>query len=356
MDVGLFDYELPPERIAQTAIEPRDAARLLCVDRATGVRRHRQVRDLVEELTPGDLLVVNDTKVVPARLFGRKPTGGLVQLLLLEPARPQPEQPTAEGELWHVLIGSPHAPRRGTTLQLADEFTATLVDDVGPGGRSTVAFLGPQPVPRWIETAGKLPLPPYIRRTAFDAQDEHDRQRYQTVYAGPPGALAAPTAGLHFTPQLLEALKQRGVTVASVTLHVGEGTFRPVRERSTGEIRLHPEWFRLPPETSLAIAACRARGRRVVAVGTTTVRVLESREIDHNGGPQPGMGSTTLFIAPGWKFRFVDALMTNFHLPQSTLLMLVAAFAGRELTLEAYAEAVREEYRFYSYGDAMLIQ
>ncbi len=356
MDVSLFDYHLPADRIAQTAIEPRDAARLLCLDRDAGTRRHKQVCDLVDELNPGDLLVVNDTKVVPARLFATKPTGGLVQLLLLEPVTGSTLDATAQGELWHALVGAPHAPRPGTPLTLPDHFTATLVGQVESDGRAIVRFTGPQPVREWIESAGKLPLPPYIRRAAADAHDTHDQERYQTVYAGVPGALAAPTAGLHFTPQILTRLKQRSVEVARLTLHVGEGTFRPVRERDTDAIRLHPESFRLDADTSQAIAACRRRGNRVVAVGTTTVRVLESREIDQNGGPQPGEGHTTLFIAPGWRFRFVDALMTNFHLPQSTLLMLVCAFAGRESTLDAYAEAVREGYRFYSYGDAMLIQ
>ncbi len=356
MDVSLFDYHLPADRIAQTAIEPRDAARMLCLDRNAGARRHKRVCDLVDELSPGDLLVVNDTKVVPARLFARKPTGGLVQLLLLEPVTGSSLDATAQGELWHALVGAPHAPGPGTLLTLPDHFTATLVEQVGSDGRAIVRFTGPQPVRELIEVAGKLPLPPYIRRAAADAHDTHDRERYQTVYADVPGALAAPTAGLHFTPQLLTQLKQRGVEVARLTLHVGEGTFRPVRERDTDAIRLHSERFRLGAETSQAIAACRRRGNRVVAVGTTTVRVLESREIDQNGGPQPGEGRTTLFIAPGWRFRFVDALMTNFHLPQSTLLMLVCAFAGRESTLDAYAAAVRHGYRFYSYGDAMLIQ
>jgi S-adenosylmethionine:tRNA ribosyltransferase-isomerase len=354
MDVALFDYELPPERIAQEAVEPRDAARLLALDRAGGPLVHRRVADLPELLSPGDLLVVNDTRVAPARLFARRATGGRVELLLLEPAGRD-----GAGECWRALVGASRAPRRGEPLALPGSYTAELLDEPGAGaeaGAARVRIAGPGTVAELAAAHGRLPLPPYIRRAPDDPRTTRDRERYQTVYAAEEGALAAPTAGLHFTPGLLARLEEAGIARTAVTLHVGEGTFRPVRARRTGEIVLHPERFTLPAAASDAIAAARARGGRVVAVGTTVVRTLESRPARADGAPEPGAGETTLFVAPGHAFRFVDALVTNFHLPRSTLLMLVAAFAGRERVLAAYREAIAAGYRFYSYGDAMLVR
>ncbi len=370
MDVALFDYELPPERIAQEAADPRDGARLMVLDRAAGAtaaRGHAHVRDLGSYLRPGDLLVVNDTRVVPARIHGRKPSGGRVELFFVGPV------PGGAGdEAWRVLIGASRAPREGTTIELPGGYAAEVLEAPDDEGAAVVRVRAPRAaggrpehggeapdcgggVPALLAAHGLPPLPPYIRRAPGDPRGPADRERYQTVYARAEGALAAPTAGLHFTPALLERLAAQGVRRAPVTLHVGEGTFRPVKAADTGAITLHAERFDLPAATADAIAATRAAGGRVVAVGTTVVRTLESRPPRPDGAPEPGAGATSVFIAPGFAFRYVDALLTNFHLPKSTLLMLVAAFAGRERVLDAYAEAVREGYRFYSYGDAMLV-
>jgi S-adenosylmethionine:tRNA ribosyltransferase-isomerase len=352
MDVSLFDYELPPERIAQEAVEPRDAARLLVLDRDSSTRSHRRVRELPELLDPGDLVVVNDTRVIPARLIARKPTGGRVELLLLERvARSGPHR-----ERWTALIGASRVPRAGSRLACGAGLEARVEATPAEGGGHAVVELHGEPdVWSRLEQHGLVPLPPYISREEDDPRSERDRLRYQTVFAGDPGAVAAPTAGLHFTEALLDRLETRDIARARITLHVGAGTFRPVREPTTDRIRLHEERFRVPEETAAAIAETRRRGGRVVAVGTTVTRALESRPSGAAGAPEPGEGRTDLFIAPGYRFRFVDVLLTNFHLPRSTLLMLVAAFAGRERVLEAYSEAVAVGYRFYSYGDAMLI-
>jgi len=330
-----FDYDLPPELIAQQPVEPRDAARLLVVSKGTGVLDHRHVRDLPALLDPGDLLVLNDTRVMAARLLGvRADTGGRVELLLLR---------EHEDGGWDALLRPARAatPGRQYRLEAADgPLTATVVcrdEEV-----VTVTFDRPvDPA-----TAGVVPLPPYIR-------DYHgDPERYQTIYAREPRSAAAPTAGLHFTPALFERLDQAGIERAFLTLAVGPGTFRPVRTEDPAEHVLPPERYRLPPATADAIRAARAEGRRVVATGTTVVRTLEHA---FGGSGGDAEGETALFIRPGYEFRAVDALLTNFHLPRSTLLMLVSAFAGHELMRTAYAEAVRERYRFYSFGDAMLI-
>lgn len=350
MDLSAFAYELPPELIAQEPVEPRDAARLLCLERRDGALSHRVVRELPALLRAGDLLVFNDTKVVPARLQARKLSGGAVELLLLAP------EPERGDTVWRASIGASHAPARGAVLALPGGWLAELLDTPGVGGVTSVALSGAGSFDSWRARYGRLPLPPYIRRGRDDPRHDHDQHRYQTIYARHPGALAAPTAGLHFTPELLAALAERGIGSATVTLHVGEGTFRPVTVRDTTQIVLHPERYAVGPEAAAAIAHTRQQGGRIVAVGTTTVRTLESRPMGQNGGPEPGEGETTLFVAPGHRFRFVDALLTNFHLPSSTLLMLVCAFAGREVALAAYRCAVAQRYRFYSYGDAMLIQ
>jgi S-adenosylmethionine:tRNA ribosyltransferase-isomerase len=341
LDLADYDYALPPERIAQEPASPRDAARLLVLERASDVRRHAHVRELPAWLRPGDLLVRNATRVLPARLRGRKATGGTAEALLLGPA--------PGTRRFAALVRTGGRLRVGLKLRFEgaglalDAEIAALAEE----GRVELAFAeGPSPF-----ALGEAPLPPYIRR---DAARAADAERYQTVYARVPGAVAAPTAGLHFTPELFEALAARGVAVADLVLHVGLGTFRPVRSEDLAAGRLHAERFELPPETSAAVARTRAAGGRVVAVGTTSARVLETRALP-GGLVAAGAGETELLLAPNTRFRVVDALLTNFHLPRSSLLLLVAAFAGRERILEAYADAVARGYRFYSYGDAMLL-
>jgi len=336
-----YDFALPEERIAQTPARERDGARLLHLDRTRGTRSHRAIRDLPALLDPGDLLVVNATRVLAARLRGHRDTGGAVQALLLGPGS-APDQ-------YRALLRSGSRQRSGQKLRFEGGgrvLDAELVA-VGSGGQVELAFAaGADPY-----AVGEAPLPPYIRRPSPRAEDA---ERYQTVFARVPGAVAAPTAGLHLSPALLSALSERGVERAEVVLHVGAGTFRPLDEQALRTRRLHAEAYVLPPETASAIAAARARGGRVVAVGTTSARVLESRARE-DGGVAHGAGETELFLAPGDRFRVVDALLTNFHLPRSSLLLLVAAFAGRERVLAAYREAIARGYRFYSYGDAMLI-
>ncbi|RMG45094.1 MAG: tRNA preQ1(34) S-adenosylmethionine ribosyltransferase-isomerase QueA [Acidobacteria bacterium] len=353
MDVSLFDYDLPPERIAQEPAEPRESARLLVLDRSDGSLAHRSVSDLPELLAPGDLLVVNDTRVVPARLFGRRSTGGRVELLVTDPLAGGP---------FPALVRSSRPLRAGERIELPGGNAAIVERAPGPEGRALVRFDGPLTPERLFERHGRPPLPPYIKRSPDDPRLGRDRVRYQTVYARVPGAVAAPTAGLHLGEPLLQRLEERGVRIARVTLHVGEGTFRPLAATDTRDVELHGERYDVPEAASRAIAETRRRGGRVVAVGTTVVRALESRPPAPGGEPRPGGGVTRLFIAPaeddppgGRPFAYVDALLTNFHLPRSSLLMLVAAFAGRERVLAAYREAVARGYRFYSYGDAMLV-
>jgi S-adenosylmethionine:tRNA ribosyltransferase-isomerase len=347
MSIDTFDYRLPDERIAQEPPLRREDARMMVLRRGEGRLSDRRVRDLPSYLGPEDLVVVNDTRVRRARLFGSKESGGAVEVLLLT----RREQGSAE--LWSALVRSSRPLRRGTELRLEGGMVAR-VEEAGddgvvlgltpPEGRSLEAHLE-----RW----GHVPLPPYIRRGSDDGRAELDRERYQTVYARHLGSAAAPTAGLHFTPGLLEQLAERGIRVAKVTLHVGRGTFEPIRAGRIQDHRMHAEWCRLPGSTARAIDDARARGGRVVAVGTTVVRTLEARWGDR--GPEPGDGTVDLFLRPGHTFRAVDALLTNFHLPRSSLLVLVAAFAGMDQVRRAYRVAIEREYRFYSYGDAMLI-
>lgn len=348
-----FDYDLPPGLIAQEPLADRAAARLLILDRRTGALQHRGVRDLPDILSPGDLLVLNDTRVLPARLFGRRVSGGRVEFLLLHRL-----QPGAGGDpaLWMALA----RPARRLAVGEAVRLLRPGVDLPAPAGPAVrvlrhhgagqveVRVEGGPDATDLLERYGQMPLPPYIHAHL------RDPERYQTVYGQRAGAVAAPTAGLHFTPDLLEALAARGIGQARVTLHVGLGTFRPVNEDDPRAHHMHAEWFELSAETVAAVAATRAAGRRVVAVGTTVVRVLES-QADPDGRLRAGSGWTDLYVLPGWRFRVIDALWTNFHLPRSTLLMLVSAFAGRERILEAYRRAVAMEYRFFSFGDAMLI-
>ena len=342
MDPADFDYALPPDRIAQSPTPERDGARLLVLERARVELRHGCVRDLSELLLPGDLLVRNATRVLPARLRGQKSTGGAAEALLLGPLPGSPGR-------FRALLRLTGRARPGAKLRFGPPDAALDAELVerGADGLAVLAF-APDADPYAI---GETPLPPYIHRAAARPEDA---SRYQTVYARVPGSVAAPTAGLHLSEALLARLAQRGVEIADLVLHVGPGTFqRPSPEQLASGL-LHRESFWLPEETAARIAATRAHGGRVVAVGTTSARVLESRAREDRG-VEPGQGETQLFLRPGSRFLVVDALLTNFHLPRSSLLMLVAALAGRERILAAYAEAVRAGYRFYSYGDAMLV-
>jgi S-adenosylmethionine:tRNA ribosyltransferase-isomerase len=354
-----FDYLLPPSCIAAVPAETRDSARLLVMDRATGVRKHARFLDLLEYLPPRSLLVLNDTRVFPARLRGRKSTGGAVELLLTRRILNEPAEPGGFSERWEGLTrGLGSRPSAGT-IDVGGGIRVEPIEFRG-GGWATLRAFGPgDSLLARLDEIGEVPLPPYIeaarKRAGGALAPVDDRARYQTVYAAAPGAVAAPTAGLHFTPRLLVALADAGHQVAFVTLDVGPGTFRPVKTEDPCEHQMDAERFRISPDAAAAVARARAEGRRVVAVGTTVVRTLEACARAHDGQVVAGAGATDLFLLPGARFAVVTDLITNFHLPRSTLLMLVAAFAGRELVLQAYEEAVRLGYRFYSYGDAMFI-
>ncbi len=333
----MIDYSLPDELIAQHPCEPRDAARLLLLERKTGKVSHQIFSDLPEFLKPGDCLVLNDTRVIPARLFGKKAvTGGQVELLLIAPSE------ISERAIVYRCIGQPARNLKvGTRLTFDEGVLQAEVLEWNEGER-LIRFEG-RDAQRTIRRIGQMPLPPYIDRpTAAE-----DSEQYQTVYSREEGAVAAPTAGLHFTPELLERIRSIGVRVVFVTLHVGWGTFKPVGEKEMTAGKLHPEQFSIPQETADAIEQTKKTGGRVIAVGTTVVRALETRESQK--------GSTDLFIRPGFPFKVVDAMITNFHLPGTSLLLLVSAFAGEENIRKAYTEAIAQRYRFYSYGDAMLI-
>jgi S-adenosylmethionine:tRNA ribosyltransferase-isomerase len=334
-----FHYELPEELIAQVPLADRSASRLLIVEGAAGTWRDGRFRDLPGLLRPGDLLVLNDTRVIPARAFGRKDSGGQVELLV-ERLRGE------RGAIGQLRVSKRPAP--GARLHFAGGASATVTGRTGADG-DLFELVFDRPVMPWLEAHGRTPLPPYIRRAA----DESDSARYQTVYSRAPGAVAAPTAGLHFDAALFALLAQRGVETAAVTLHVGAGTFQPVRTEDPRAHRLHAERITVGADACAAIEAARARGGRVVAVGTTVVRSLETAAA--GGALAPFEGETELFILPGYDFTVVDALVTNFHLPESSLLMLVCAFAGRETVLGAYRHAVEARYRFFSYGDAMFL-
>ncbi len=343
MKTSDFDYDLPPESIAQTPLEPRDSSRLFVLDRRADRIQHAIFRDLGLFLNPGDILVINETRVIPARLFARKlPGGGRIELLLLK---------QQDGGTWEVWVGGQGMkPGRrfsieGASDQKPGEILQGEVISLLEGPRRLVRF--DQPVDQLLSKLGHVPLPPYIHAPLSDPE------RYQTIYAHTPGSAAAPTAGLHFTPQLIDRLKSQGIQFATVTLHVGLDTFAPVNEEDPEKHQIHTEWCQVSSDTVRAIQAVKAGGGRIVAVGTTSVRTLESAA--QNGEIQPYSGSTGLYILPGYRFKVVDALITNFHLPRSTLIMLVSSFAGRERILSAYEEAKRQGYRFYSFGDAMLI-
>lgn len=338
MKTSDFDYHLPEERIAQTPVEPRHASRLLVLNRQKDALEHTNFWHVGDYLRPGDLLVINQTRVIPARVYARKPTGGRVELLLLR---------REDTRTWEALVGG-KGMHPGRTVEIEGGPPAEVLADLG-GSRRRIRFA--QPVEPFLEQVGQMPLPPYIHERLDDPE------RYQTVYARQPGSAAAPTAGLHFTTQLMDHLREKGIGFANVTLHVGLDTFAPVTEEDPREHKIHTEWCELSPETAAAINQARRQGGRVVAVGTTSVRTLESAARLAQDGEcvAPFAGPTDLFILPGYTFRAVDVMITNFHLPRSTLLMLVSAFAGRERILATYQTAIEMEYRFFSFGDAMLI-
>ena len=349
MKAADFDYDLPLELIAQEPAERRDGARMMVLDRAARAIEHRTFADLPDYLRSGDLLVANDTRVIPARVFGRKAkagTGGKVEFLLLEELSPG---------VWDALMRSRRRPKVGEQVVLDEDLAVATVLEDGELGRVKVRVESALPWLEVLERIGQTPLPPYIqRKEATPERRAADKVRYQTVFAREPGAVAAPTAGLHFTPEVLGRLAAHGVGQATVTLHVGIGTFRPVAVDDVEEHKMDFERWQIPEGTAAKIEAAKAAGGRVVAVGTTSVRTLESAAARPEGFGA-GQGRTDLFIYPPYAFKVVDALVTNFHLPKSTLIMMISAFAGREFVLEAYREAIRERYRFFSYGDCMLI-
>lgn len=334
-----FYFDLPEELIAQTPIEKRDESRLMLLDRRSGKTEDHTFKELPEFLNPGDCLVLNDSRVIPARLFGRRATGGAVEIVLLRD----------RGEhIWECLTRPGRKTRTGTALEFGEgELRGTVVDEI-EGGNRLIRFDYEGIFLEVLERLGRMPLPPYIHEELQDAE------RYQTVYSRVSGSAAAPTAGLHFTKELLGRIAARGVNICFVTLHVGLGTFRPVKAENIEDHQMHAEYCEIPPETAQTVNETRSKGGRIIAVGTTSCRTLESRAAP-DGHLEPYAGFTNCFIYPGYTFRCIDGLITNFHLPESTLIMLVSALAGREHVLQAYQEAIEKRYRFFSFGDAMAI-
>jgi S-adenosylmethionine:tRNA ribosyltransferase-isomerase len=343
MRIDDLDYHLPEGLIAQYPVEPRDKARLLVLNRGGGEEIYTTFSHVGDYLHEGDALVVNDTRVMPARLFGYKNTEGRVEILLL---RKVPE----DGEVWECLVKRGKRAKVGTRIQFAPDLAGEVVSN-GPEGKKRIAFDHQGSFQEIVRRIGHVPLPPYIRQ---GEDEEIDEEGYQTIFARHEGAIAAPTAGLHFTPELVQAIEKRGILFIPLTLHVGLGSFQPIRSEKVEDHRLEPEYYHISPSSAEAINAARARGGRVCAVGTTVVRALESAA-DERGTIHTQQGLTDLYIYPGYRFKAVDALITNFHLPRSTLLLLVFAFGGREHIIRAYQDAMREGYGFYSYGDGMLI-
>ena len=342
MNTADFDFHLPEELIAQTPLEKRDSSRLLIVDRETGQFSDQHFDNIIDQLEPGDALVMNNTRVLPARLYGTKPeTGGHVELLLLK---------NTQGDFWEVLAKPAKRLKVGTRVSFGDgRLTATVTEELEHGGR-IVRFDYQGIFLEVLESLGEMPLPPYIHEKL------EDRERYQTVYAKENGSAAAPTAGLHFTEELLDKIAAKGVKLVYLTLHVGLGTFRPVSVDNLEEHEMHSEFYSLSEEAAETLRQVKASGHRIVAVGTTSIRTLETIGSKFEGQIQADSGWTNIFIKPGYQWKIVDAFSTNFHLPKSTLVMLVSAFAGRQLTLEAYEHAITERYRFFSFGDAMFIK
>lgn len=340
MKVTEFDYELPEELIAQTPIKKRDESRLMVLNRKEQTIEHKIFKDIIDYLKPGDVLVRNNTKVIPARLFGKKETGAKVEFLLLN---------NIEGDIWESIVRPGNKLHVGTKVIFGDGILEAEILEIMPGGTRKVEFKYEGIFNEILDKIGLMPLPPYIHESL------KEKDRYQTVYAKYDGSAAAPTAGLHFTPELLEKIQEKGVEIANVTLHVGIGTFRPVKEDTVEAHKMHSEHFYIKQEDVDKINKAKQEGRRVIAVGTTSCRVLESIADENTGMVKPIEDDTEIFIYPGYKFKCIDGLITNFHLPQSTLLMLVSALSGKEYIMKAYKEAVKEKYRFFSFGDAMLI-
>ncbi|HHY64897.1 MAG TPA: tRNA preQ1(34) S-adenosylmethionine ribosyltransferase-isomerase QueA [Clostridiaceae bacterium] len=335
-----FWYDLPEELIAQSPAEKRDMSRLLVLDRKTGTIEHRHFRDLPGYLSAGDCLVINNTRVMPARLLGEKEkTGGKIEFVLLK---------RIEANVWEVILKPGKIAKPGSRFVFGNGQLKAEILEIVEGGNRIVRFYYDGVFEEVLDKVGIIPLPPYIHATL------EDKERYQTIYSKINGSAAAPTAGLHFTEEVFGELRKKGIEIAELTLHVGLGTFRPVKTENILEHHMHKEYYHISPEACAMINRAKERGNRVVAVGTTSVRVLETSSSD-DGKVFPGEGETDIFIYPGYKFKVIDALVTNFHLPESTLIMLVSAFAGRETILNAYQEAIRERYRFFSFGDAMLI-
>ena len=339
MNVSDFYYDLPEELIAQTPIEKRDESRLMVLNIAKQTIEHKTFKDIIDYLEPGDCLVRNNTKVIPARLYGKKSTGAKIEFLLLS---------RIEGDIWECIVRPGHKLKPGTEVEFGDGILKAKVLDVMDGGTRKVEFKYKGIFNEILDQIGLMPLPPYIH------EELKDNDRYQTVYAKYDGSAAAPTAGLHFTPELFEKIREKGVEVANVTLHVGIGTFRPVKVENVEDHHMHSEHFYIKQEDVDKINNAKKNGKRVIAVGTTSCRVLETIA-DENGMVKSTEGDTQIFIYPGYKYKCLDGLVTNFHLPESTLIMLVSALAGRDYIMKAYNEAVKERYRFFSFGDAMLI-
>lgn len=336
-----FYYDLPEELIAQTPLLQRDHSRLMTLDRHSGKVNHEHFYNILDHLVAGDCLVINDTRVLPARLYGQKTGGGsaMVEVLLLE---------NVEGDLWDCIVYPGRRLKEGATISFGDGQLTAVVEGVKPDGNRLVRFCYEGIFLEHLERLGTMPLPPYIKEKL------QDQERYQTVYSRNNGSAAAPTAGLHFTPELLKQIEEKGVEIVRVTLHVGLGTFRPVKEEEITDHVMHSERYTVTEEAAAKINAARQRGSRVICVGTTSCRTIESTT-DENHVTHAGSGSTSIFIYPGYQFKGLDAIITNFHLPESTLIMLISAFSSREKVLAAYEEAVRERYRFFSFGDAMFI-
>ncbi len=339
MKVSDFKYDLPEELIAQTPIKKRDESKLMVLDRKKQTIEHKIFKDIIDYLEPGDVLVRNNTKVLPARLYGKKETGANVEFLLLN---------NLEGDIWECIVRPGNKLHVGTKVIFRDGLLKANILEVMPGGTRKVQFEYQGIFNEILDQIGLMPLPPYIH------EELKEKDRYQTVYAKYEGSAAAPTAGLHFTPELLEEIQKKGISIANVTLHVGIGTFRPVKEETVENHEMHSEHFYIKQEDADKINQAKQNGKRVIAVGTTSCRVLETIA-DDKGMVKPTEGDTQIFIYPGYHFKCLDALVTNFHLPESTLLMLVSALAGREYIMKAYQEAVKEKYRFFSFGDAMFI-
>ncbi len=340
MNVSEFNYNLPEELIAQTPLEKRDESRLMVLNRETETIEHRKFKNIIEYLKPGDCLVRNNTKVLPARIYGNKETGAKIEFLLLN---------NIEGDIWETIVRPGNKLHIGTKVIFGEGKLIAEILDIMPGGTRKVKFTYEGIFNEILDEIGLMPLPPYIH------EELKENDRYQTVYAKYNGSAAAPTAGLHFTPELLKQIEEKGVKIANVTLHVGIGTFRPVKEEKVENHEMHSEHYYIKQEDAEVINETKKNGGRVIAVGTTSCRVLET-VADENGMVKETEGDTKIFIYPGYKFKCLDALITNFHLPQSTLLMLVSSLAGKEYIMKAYEEAVKEKYRFFSFGDAMFIQ